>query len=230
MIYDWWDYKDLSQEENILAQKLQENIQYLQAVSVEDTRPKKAKQITKPDVKITSEQLQGAPPENVLWALQGRAPGVVVTTDYTTGEPLVMIRNSAQNDLVVCSDNAENFGELLSTEEAQSIEFGQNSVAPLYLVDDIMVDVSVIATIDVNDVASIEIFKSGASTAMYGTRGMNGVVAIYTKTGQTLNEKTPIRKREVQDIIMQGYAQTPEFFTQGMTGKIHKNKNTSILF
>lgn len=56
------------------------------------------------------------------------------------------------------------------------------STDPLVLVDDIPTDISVLQTIPPQDVDRVEILK-GASTSMYGSRGGNGVIAVYTKHG-----------------------------------------------
>ena len=54
---------------------------------------------------------------------------------------------------------------------------------PLYLIDDIPVDASAVSNLNPNDVERVEILKSKANTTIYGMRGINGVIAIYTKQG-----------------------------------------------
>ena len=54
---------------------------------------------------------------------------------------------------------------------------------PLYVLDRIPIGNSYSQAegmVDVNDIARIEVLK-GADAAQYGTRGMNGVIVIYTK-------------------------------------------------
>jgi TonB-dependent SusC/RagA subfamily outer membrane receptor len=53
---------------------------------------------------------------------------------------------------------------------------------PLLLIDGIPTEMETINSIPVQDVERIEILK-GPSAAMYGSRGANGVIAIYTKHG-----------------------------------------------
>lgn len=57
-----------------------------------------------------------------------------------------------------------------------------NDADPLYVVDGFIVDD--ITHINPNDIANIEIFKDAASSAIYGARAANGVVAITTKSGE----------------------------------------------
>ncbi|MBN1596723.1 MAG: TonB-dependent receptor plug domain-containing protein [Bacteroidales bacterium] len=61
------------------------------------------------------------------------------------------------------------------------------STDPLLLIDGMPTDFSVINSIPVEDVDRIEILK-GPSAAIYGSRGANGVVAIYTKRGQFMKK------------------------------------------
>lgn len=68
-----------------------------------------------------------------------------------------------------------------------------NSSNPLYVVDGVpyvsdnvslFTESSPLADINPSDIASVEILKDGASTAIYGSRAANGVVLITTKRGQ----------------------------------------------
>lgn len=108
--------------------------------------------------------------------LQGRVPGVFVNA--TSGAPGAMV------DVRIRGTNSLGSGN-----------------DPLYVIDGIMID----ATEDVKnpfstggqeqqnglmgispaDIASIEILKDASATAIYGSRGANGVVLITTKRGTT---------------------------------------------
>ncbi len=62
-----------------------------------------------------------------------------------------------------------------------------NNSDPLYVIDG--VPSGNMDNIDQNDVQSLEILKDASSTAIYGSRGANGVVLVTTKTG-TMKDKT----------------------------------------
>lgn len=62
----------------------------------------------------------------------------------------------------------------------RGISFNTGS-KPLYVVDGMVVDSQ---TIDQADLANIQVLKGQAATALYGTRGANGVIIIITKSGQ----------------------------------------------
>src|SRR4029078_1881792 len=114
--------------------------------------------------RMTAEEIQQRPTQNVLQALQGKAAGVQITSNIKPGElPVVRVRGNrsigASND-------------------------------PLYVVDGIPivnalgVNSFTMADINPNDIASIEVLKDASATAIYGSRGANGVVLITTTKGK----------------------------------------------
>jgi TonB-linked SusC/RagA family outer membrane protein len=70
---------------------------------------------------------------------------------------------------------------------------GQNSLAggsPLYVVDGVIVpDINFI---NPQDIAKMDVLKDAASTAIYGSRGSNGVVIVTTKQGSTVKGSATI--------------------------------------
>jgi TonB-dependent SusC/RagA subfamily outer membrane receptor len=79
------------------------------------------------------------------------------------------------------------------------------STEPLYLIDDVPVDANAISTLNPQDVERIEILK-GPSSAIYGSRGANGVVAVYTKRGK-------IMKKGVLESQILGFYRPREFYS-----------------
>lgn len=55
---------------------------------------------------------------------------------------------------------------------------------PLIVVDGMVVDNDYLGSLDMNDIASFEILKDAASTAIYGSRGSKGVIMITSKDGK----------------------------------------------
>jgi TonB-linked SusC/RagA family outer membrane protein len=114
--------------------------------------------------RVTEEVIRERPAQNVLQAIQGKAAGVNVSSNFKPGElPVLRIRGNrsigASND-------------------------------PLYVVDGIPLVNSLgvnsfnVSDINPNDIVSVEILKDASSTAIYGSRGANGVVLISTRKGQ----------------------------------------------
>ena len=56
-----------------------------------------------------------------------------------------------------------------------------NNSAPIYVVDGVILDD--ISFLSSSDIASMEVLKDASATAIYGSRGANGVIIITTKTG-----------------------------------------------
>ncbi|MGN0188117.1 MAG: SusC/RagA family TonB-linked outer membrane protein, partial [Candidatus Cryptobacteroides sp.] len=91
-------------------------------------------------------------------ALQGNAAGVLVMTASAEpgGDVTMRIRGSS------------------------SIS---GSTEPLIVIDNIISDQTAMTMLSPSDVMSIEVLKDAAATAIYGSRGANGVVMITTKSG-----------------------------------------------
>lgn len=106
---------------------------------------------------IDGKDINNIPVSSTLQALQGRAAGVNIIQN--TGAPgsntTIKIRGTGT----------------------------VNDADPLYVVDGFIVDN--IDYLNPNDIANVEIFKDAASSAVYGSRAANGVVAITTKSGQS---------------------------------------------
>jgi len=100
--------------------------------------------------------LQAVP--NPLQALAGVAPGIeVLQNSGQPGSP-VSIRIRGSNSLLGSND-------------------------PLYVIDGFPISGS-LENINANDIQSIEVLKDASATAIYGSRGANGVVMVSTKRGQ----------------------------------------------
>ena len=106
---------------------------------------------------ISGKDVNNTPVSSALQALQGKASGVNVIQNSGSpgGATTIKIRGTGT----------------------------VNDADPLYVVDGFIVDD--ITHISPNDIASIEILKDAASSAVYGARAANGVVAITTKSGES---------------------------------------------
>ncbi len=108
---------------------------------------------------------------DVAQAIQGQMAGVDVRrTSTKPGAPLaIRIRGNTaiSNDIVDKDGVKDNPAEDLS--------------APLYVVNGIFMDD--ISGINPSDIEKMDILKDASATAIYGSRGANGVVIITTKSG-----------------------------------------------
>ncbi|WP_346237700.1 SusC/RagA family TonB-linked outer membrane protein [Niabella insulamsoli] len=69
---------------------------------------------------------------------------------------------------------------------------------PLYIVDGVMDGINNLNDLNPSDIASISVLKDASSTAIYGSRGANGVIIITTKSGIDKDGKTDITLRTSQ--------------------------------
>lgn len=106
---------------------------------------------------VSEKTLKEKPVQNALQAMQGKAAGVDIVSNVRPGE--------------IAS---------ISIRGTRSIN-GSNS--PLFVVDGIIM-MGTINDINPNDIANIEVLKDASSTAIYGSRGANGVILITTKAGK----------------------------------------------
>lgn len=104
---------------------------------------------------IGSKELSTIPISSPAEALTGRLPGVNVTT--SDGEPGASIRIRVRGGTSLSQSND-----------------------PLFVVDGFIV--GSIDNIPVNDIASIDVLKDAAATAIYGAQASNGVIVVTTKT------------------------------------------------
>lgn len=105
---------------------------------------------------VSMKELEGKPVINIVEALQGTTPGLVIqqTNSQPGNRPSINIRG--QNTL--------------------------NNNDPLVLIDGIVGDIQ---NVNPSDIKSISILKDASSTAIYGSRASNGVMLIETKSGSS---------------------------------------------
>ena len=134
---------------------LQENSSVLDEVVVVGYGSQKRSSISGAVSSISAEEISALPILRTEQALQGRVAGVSVAQNSGSPGSALTVR-------------VRGIGSIGSSE-------------PLYIVDGI--PVGGLDFLNPNDIQSINILKDGASAAIYGARGGNGVVLITTKSG-----------------------------------------------
>lgn len=114
----------------------------------------KRKDLTGSVASVSSNDFKAQPVQGLSDMIQGRVAGVTVTSQ--SGDA------AANSKIRIRGNNSIN---------------GDNS--PLYIIDGVPM-----GSFNPNDVESIEILKDASATAIYGSRGANGVVLITTKRGK----------------------------------------------
>lgn len=125
-------------------------------------------------VRVGADEIKSRPVTNAVQAIQGRAAGVDITTNERPG---------TVGDITI-----------------RGVRSLTASNSPLYVVDGIplvtgtvdagntssnKVTLGGIDNMNPNDIESIDILKDASATAIYGSRGANGVVLITTKKGKS---------------------------------------------
>jgi TonB-linked SusC/RagA family outer membrane protein len=134
---------------------LQNTDKSLDEVIVVGYGTQKRKDLTGSVSSVTEKELRDIPVASAAEALTGKMPGVQVTT--TEGSPDATIKIRVRGGGSITQDNT-----------------------PLYIVDGFTKDD--IKDIAPSEIAEITVLKDASSTAIYGSRGANGVIIITTKS------------------------------------------------
>src|SRR5690606_5250745 len=108
-------------------------------------------------VSVSGDELKEVPVANLQQALQGRAAGVEVQRIGTAPGAAARIRVRGERSINGSND-------------------------PLIVLDGIPYEGS-ISDINPDEIASINVLKDASATAIYGSRGANGVILVTTKRG-----------------------------------------------
>lgn len=140
---------------------------------------------------LSSKAYKDQPVLNASSALQGRVAGVSVTNNSGAPGGEVKIRIRGANSVNASND-------------------------PLYVVDGVALSSTGLSDVNINDIESMEVLKDASATAVYGSRGANGVVIITTKNGTSGTPKIeyngfmsfnkPMKKYDLMDGVT--YAKT----------------------
>jgi TonB-linked SusC/RagA family outer membrane protein len=119
----------------------------------------KKKDVTGSVAGINQKDIRSRPVSNALQAMQGKVAGVDITSNERPGQVgSITIRG-------VRSLTASN--------------------SPLFVVDGIPLSTGGIDYLNPNDIETIDVLKDASASAIFGSRGANGVVIVTTKQGKT---------------------------------------------
>lgn len=180
--YEDYEYKVVGDKEIIII--LQTSAIDLDELVVVGYGTQKKSHLTGSISKVKNESLDQMPVAQAAEALVGKVSGVTIqTTDGSAGAaPTIRVRGIGS----ITGDSA-----------------------PLVVIDGIVVEDG-FESLDMNDVASIEVLKDAASAAIYGSRASNGVLMVTTKGGD-YSDKGVTRKPVVSINTYVGVKYTPNF-------------------
>lgn len=122
---------------------------------------------------IGTNELKAQPISSFNQALQGRVSGVQVTNASNAPGGGVTIRVRGGNSISASNDPLYVIDGFPVTNPASAQGASGSSNFP-----------NVLSTINPNDIESIEVLKDASATAIYGSRGANGVVLVTTRRGK----------------------------------------------
>lgn len=157
---------------------LAEDTEMLDEVVVVGYGVQKKSDVTGAMIRVGSEELNSRPVSNAFETMQGKAAGVDIVSNERPGE--------------------------IGTINVRGVRSLSASNTPLYVVDGIpLMSNSGIETLNPQDIESIDVLKDASATAIYGSRGANGVILVTTKQGKegkmTLNYSGTVTIENLQN-------------------------------
>jgi TonB-dependent SusC/RagA subfamily outer membrane receptor len=135
--------------------------------------------------RVTAEEIELQPIVSPLEALQGRMAGVEVVQQNGVPGSAPIIRIRGQNSLRADGNYPLYIIDgvpIMSTPVSGGSNLYSDGIDPL-------------STLNFSNIKSIEVLKDADATAIYGSRGANGVVLITTKKGTGYNKRTEVEAR-----------------------------------
>jgi len=160
-----------------LSISLQPDAKALSEVVVVGYGVVKKRDLTGSVASIGSAEIKAQPVSGLNQALQGRISGVQVTQSSNAAGGGVQVRVRGGNSISASNEPLyviDGF-PVTNPTPAQGLSSG-NTRSDAFP--------NVLATLNPNDIESMEVLKDASATAIYGSRGANGVVLITTKRGK----------------------------------------------
>ncbi|AWX44593.1 hypothetical protein HME9304_01596 [Flagellimonas maritima] len=168
-----------------------------------------------PDNRVFKDSMFGIGALNIFDLLIN-VPGIRVIGYFPNQE--IQVRNAYS----VGGGNANGGDE--GTDESNT---GSERKGPLYLLDGFQVSLALIQTFNPAEVEFIDVLK-GPSAAIYGVRGSNGVIAVYTRGRLNTNlENEENEQPDVLSVKINGFYKAREFFSPNyrISKPAHKQKD-----
>ncbi|WOK07141.1 TonB-dependent receptor [Imperialibacter roseus] len=165
LIYSFIGYKTVTVDvgsRSVIDLVMEPDIEQLEEIVVVGYGVQRKSDVTGAVASVRGGDLTKIPAANPMQALQGKVAGVQVSSGsgQPGAAPVVRIRGVGTF----------------------------NDSSPIYVVDGVIL--SDISFLNSSDIQSMEVLKDASATAIYGSRGANGVVIITTKQGKIGDEQT----------------------------------------
>ncbi|MCD9855771.1 SusC/RagA family TonB-linked outer membrane protein [Epilithonimonas sp. JDS] len=191
---DYSEERIRANNQKVINISLKENVKGIEEVILNAGYYKvKDKESTGSIARVSAKDIENQPVNNVLSAIQGRMPGVSITQNSGTAGSGFDVKIRGRNSLRSYATT------------------GYDGNKPLYIVDGVPLpqvndfnsgmsasvlpynDTNPLNAINPDDIESLEVLKDADATAIYGSKGANGVILITTKKGK--KEKPEVNLR-----------------------------------
>ena len=119
--------------------------------------------------------------------IYGDGDAIIKPDDIPGGQGFINIFQLIQGRVAGVRVTFDGFNATVLIRGVGSLQAGTE---PMYMLNNVPVDANTLAQISPRDVESVEVFKDPARTAIFGSQGGNGVIAVYTKSGTSTTYST----------------------------------------
>ncbi len=164
-------------EQMVIDVALEEDVKNLKEVEINAGYYKTTREFQTGNISsIRSQEIEKQPVASFLAALQGRIPGLEVTQLSGVPGGNFKVRIRGQNSIGNGNDPLYIIDGVPYTSTSMASSLTSSAILPM--------GTSPLNNLNPLDIESIEVLKDASSTAIYGSRGANGVILITTKQGQ----------------------------------------------
>ncbi|MDV4111497.1 SusC/RagA family protein [Elizabethkingia anophelis] len=139
----------------------------------------KDKERTGSIAKVSAKDIENQPVTNVLSTIQGRMAGVNITQNSGVPGGGYSIQIRGRNSLRTYANSEIDGSQPLYIVDGVPVGNGMTATYGANILSD--ANLNPLSNISPNDIESIEVLKDADATAIYGSRGANGVVLVTTK-------------------------------------------------
>lgn len=182
-------------KQTVINVVLEEDVKKIDEVVIVGYGTQKKKDLTGSISRVSGDDLVQASSSSFDQMLQGKVAGVQISqsTGSPGGNANVLIRGVSSitggtQPLYV----VDGFPISTGGEGSNMMTFGDATYSSAGMVKNVQNRINPLSSINPSDIESIEILKDASATAIYGSRGSNGVIIITTKRGSSNKSKISV--------------------------------------
>lgn len=207
---------DVYDSEEPLKLALRERSKYLDGVVIVGYGTQRREQLTGSVTTVSSDIFDVSPAPTLDVALAGQVAGLNITA--SSGQPgaASQIRIRGGNSVNASNEPLYVIDGFIYYKEASDNKTGLNAIES---------SLSPLASVNPQDIESVEVLKDVSATAIYGSRGANGVIIVTTKKGKagktninyryTIGFDTPAKKLDLLNASEWASLQKSNFYNKG---------------